>query len=104
MLLGLDDIDAARATIDEFSAARQIVQRGQRGHHGVEKSLGNFFAVGRGYRIRVHVHADVAHQQQAAAGQRFILAIGSGETHVGIQAAQNLLAAFIEPSRSKSLS
>jgi hypothetical protein len=40
-----DDVDAASTAVRVFSIPFEIVQRGQRGDHGIEKSFGNFLAV-----------------------------------------------------------
>src|SRR5207237_3629276 len=69
VLLRFDDVNAPRLAVAVFSLSREIVSRGKRRDHSVEKTLGNLLAAPRHYGAGIHVHADIAHQQQASSGQ-----------------------------------
>src|SRR5207247_1847338 len=69
MLLRFDDVNAPRLAVAVFSVSLEIVSGGKRRDHTVEKTLGNLLAALRHYGVGIHVHADIAHQQQASSGQ-----------------------------------
>jgi hypothetical protein len=67
----------------------QVVQRDGGGDHRVHDAFGDLLAVVAPQDGRVgHQVADVAHEQQAAAVQRHVLAARAGVLAVGVQAAR----------------
>ena len=68
VLLGLDDVDAARARVRVPAAAAQVVQRRGDRDQRVEHAFGHVDPVD-GHGVGRHVVPAVAHEQQRAAGQ-----------------------------------
>ena len=75
--LRLDDVDRAGAAVAAAAAALEVVQRDQAGDDRVEDAFGRLAAVGQQDRRVGHQMADIAHEQQAAAGQRQLAAVGA---------------------------
>ena len=91
---GFDDVNAAAAAVFVFAAVQ--VERGDEGgHHAVQDAFGDFFAFGIQYGGRGHQVADVADEEQRAAGQgEAAAAVGFGVSAVCIQFAGEGFAAF----------
>src|SRR5690606_28813938 len=70
VLLGLDDIDAARAAVPERAEALQVVERTEAGEYRVAEALGRLGAVRKADHRRRHQMPDVAHEHYAAPMQR----------------------------------
>ncbi|CEG06811.1 hypothetical protein BN961_00181 [Afipia felis] len=93
MQLRLDDINRTSAAV---AALLQIMQREQRGDGGIENAFGNLMAGCIEHGVRVHVDADIAHQHQAAAGERDFLAVAADIGAVVVQFAMQRLTALAE--------
>src|SRR3546814_4212989 len=70
VLLGLDDIDAARATVSERAETLEVVERTEAGDDGIAQAFGGFGAVRQLDHRRRHQMTDVAHEHHAAAVER----------------------------------
>ena len=90
-----DDIHRTAAAVF-IAVAGKIEGRDQRGHHAVEYAFGDFLAVGIEHGWGGHQVADVADKQQRAAGQAETAAVGRGVFAVGIQAAGQGFAVFLD--------
>ncbi len=78
MHLGLDDIDRARAAVDETPLALEIPKPDQAGDDGVQYAFGRLAAVGQADRGIGHQMTDIADQHQAAAWHGDRSTIGRG--------------------------
>ena len=96
MLLRLDDINASRPAVAILSLALEIVNGGQRRDHGVEKTFGDLLAALSHYGVGIHVHADIAHQQQASSGQSELSSGRRGEDFVRIEPSGERAAVLFE--------
>ena len=96
MHLGLHDIHGARARVFEFAIASQVVERTKGREQTIHEPFGDFLACGVENRGVGHEMANVAHKQQAAAGQGERAPIHSGEPAIRVQAPSQRVAAFFE--------
>ena len=101
--LRLDDVDRAGAAVLRLRTALEIMDREQAGDRGVEEAFRNLLALRVEHRVGEHVVADIAHQQQAAAVQLELLAIGRLVDAVGIERAGQRLAALLEVGRQRAV-
>ena len=101
--LRLDDIDRAGAAVLRLRVALEVVDREQAGDRGVEHAFRNFLAFLVEHRVGEHVMADIAHQQQAAAVQLQLLAVGRLVDAVGVERALQRLAALLEIGRQRAV-
>ena len=83
--LGLDDVDGAGAAVDQravgsvvVGATAQPVDGDQAGEQRVLNAFGHLVALGVGDRVIGHQVPDVAHEHQAAPGQRHLATVGAG--------------------------
>ena len=87
--LGLDDVDRTGRRVADGSAARpshppQIVERAQRGHHGVDHGLVDRFAAER-HHVGGEMGPHIADQHQRAARQRDLRSVRRGEAAIAVQ-------------------
>ena len=101
--LRLDDVDAALAAVRKGSAAVEVVLRGEHRDHRVEEAFGDLVAVPVEDRVGVHVDADVAHQHEAAPGQRERAAAGGAVGAVGGESPDDFPAALGEHGFQRAL-
>ena len=101
--LRLDDVDRAGAAVLGLRAALEVVDREQAGDRGVENAFRNLLALVVEHGVGEHVVADIAHQQQAAAVQRQLPAVGRLVDAVGIERALERLAALLEIGRQRAV-
>lgn len=96
MHLWLHDIHRARARVFELAIALQIMERTEGGEQTIHKAFGHLLSVGVENGGVGHQMTDVAHKQQAAAGQGERAPIGGGEAAIGVEASGQRVAAFFK--------
>jgi hypothetical protein len=86
--LGLDDVDAAEATVGQGTLELAVRDRASGRHDRIEDALENLVAVPIEHGIVGHEMTDIADQQQAAPGKYQRFAVGSDIVSIGVQATQ----------------
>ncbi len=99
----LHDVDGAGGGVAERSVALDIVQRDQGSDHAVHDAFRDLVAVTVDDGRVGHQMAHVAHEHQAAAFQRQAAAVGSGVFPVGVHAASEGFATFLDFFRQGAL-
>ena len=94
--LRLDDIDAAGAAVAVAAEALEVMHGAKARHRRVHDALEYLVAVRVEDGVAGHQMADVAHEQQAAAGQCQRAAVGGGELSIIHQHPMHRLAALLE--------
>ena len=79
------------------------MDREQAGDRGIQDAFGDFRALVVEHGVGEHVMADIAHQQQAAAVQRQLLAVRRRVDAVRVERARQRLAALLEIGRQRAV-
>ena len=96
MLLGLDDVYAARAAVAQGPRPLQVVYGGQRCDHAVHKGFRDRFPGVRSHHFRHDVGAHISHQQEAAAVKGEVTALGGLVASVRVHAPLERFPALVE--------
>ena len=103
MHLRLHDVNAAGTAIADAAVAEQVVLANQRSDGGIENTFRCLVAIGQQHGRRGHQVADVAHEQQATAGQCERSAVCHRVLAVRGQAAHQFPATLVEAGFQRAL-
>ena len=98
MHLGLHDVDAAAARIAMAAQLCNVLRADRAGDDGIHDAFGDFLPV-PAHRWVGHQMPDIAHEHQAAAGQRMLRPLAVGPDHIAGEFARDGAPAFFETLR-----
>jgi len=100
--LRLHHIDRAGSTVALGIRARDIAQRNERGHRGIEYAFRYLVVEGVEDCVRVHVMTNIAHQHETTPWEPQLAASASGIDAVWIELAMHGSSALLECCRERA--